>query len=79
MHEHRLLVMENKARADASEVFYADVRAALEHRCLDVLELAAEVRVLTGRLEAVCGVLSDAAAFGRVAEHNDILEAVRGG
>lgn len=44
----------------------------------DALVLAGEVRRLRGRLEAVCDVLADAAAFGRVVEPNDILEAVRG-
>lgn len=44
----------------------------------DIAELVAEVRKLRGRLEAVSDALSDAAAFGRVVEANEVLEAVRG-
>ena len=137
MHEHRVLVLENKARADIARVFTREsaLRDAMEHKCLDVIELAEEVRRLNaeapeipdpeyrfaehagiakyminasksdlhldlrrealdaglsinellaevarleGRLEAVCGVVSDACAFGEAIPALAILEAVRG-
>lgn len=44
----------------------------------DAIMLASEVRSLRARLEAVCDVVSDAAAYGDAVESADILEAVRG-
>lgn len=44
----------------------------------DIDELVAEVRNLRGRLDAVCGVLSDAAAYGDDIPAAKVLEAVRG-
>lgn len=43
-----------------------------------VLTLVAEVESLNGRLEAVCDVVSNAAAFGDSPEAGRIMEAVRG-
>lgn len=48
------------------------------NRALDGIELVLEVRRLNERLEAVCGVVSDADAFDGVVEANKIMEAVRG-
>lgn len=80
MDEHRLLVMENKAKADLARPFFtADgLQQTMEYRCLDVLELALEVRRLEGRLDAVCDVVSDAAAFGEPVSSVAVMEAVRG-
>ncbi len=80
MHEHRLLVIMNQAKADLSRPFFtADgLQQAMEYRCLDVLELAEYVRALEGRLDAVCDVVSDAAAFGDDIAAACVLEAVRG-
>ena len=44
----------------------------------DIAELVAEVRRLRGVQDAVCGVLSDAAAFGEDVDPGKVLEAVRG-
>lgn len=44
----------------------------------EALELAAEVRRLEGRLQAVCDVLSDADAFDGVVDPETVMEAVRG-
>lgn len=80
MHEHRLLVLENKARADIARVFIreADLRDTMEHKCMDVLELAGRVRELEGRLEAVCDLVSDAVAFDVPVGSEALMEAVRG-
>lgn len=72
--------MENKARADIARVFTREsaLRDAMEHKCMDVLELAEYVRTLEGRLEAVCGIVSDECAFGEAIPALKLLEAVRG-
>lgn len=80
MHEHRRLVLENKAKADDERAFSggADMRQALSNQCASVLELSAEVARLEGRLEAVCDVLSDADAFDGVVHQEKVMDAVRG-
>jgi hypothetical protein len=44
----------------------------------DAILLASEVRRLQGRLEAVCGVVSDSSPFGEDLDAEKIMEAVRG-
>jgi hypothetical protein len=80
LNEHRVLVLENKARADIARVFTREsaLRDAMEHKCMDVLELAAYVRTLESRLEAVCGIVSDSIAWNDPIPALPILEAVRG-
>lgn len=45
---------------------------------MDAIRLAAEVRSLRRRLEAVSAVVSDAAAYGEDLDAGKVLEAVRG-
>jgi hypothetical protein len=80
MNEHRLLVLENKARADIARVFVReeDLRNTMEHKCMDVLEMAGYIRELEGRLEAVCGVVSDSVAWNDPIPALKLLEAARG-
>jgi hypothetical protein len=80
MEEHRLLVLVNKAKADRDRAFSggADMNQALGNQCDAVVELAGEVERLRGRLEAVCAVVSDAAAFGEPVSSVAVMEAVRG-
>lgn len=68
MDEGRLEEIEANA-ADAW--FISEVRE-------DIDDLVSEVRNLRGRLQAVCDVLSDAAAFGDDIPAGKVLEAVRG-
>jgi hypothetical protein len=50
----------------------------MEHKCLDVLELGKYIRELEGRLEAVCGVVSDSVAWNDPIPALAIMEAARG-
>ena len=71
MHERRLAEIKAEMTADLypREAEYALAMGR---------ELVREVETLRARLEAVCGVLADAAAFDGVVESNKVLEAVRG-
>jgi len=55
-----------------------DFANALSDTRLEAQELIEEVESLRGRLEAVCGVVSDAAAFGDDISALRVMEAVRG-
>lgn len=80
MNEHRLLVLENKARADIARVFVReeDLRNTMEHKCMDVLEMAGYIRELEGRLEVVEGIMVDPNAFYGQDVTDKVLGAVRG-
>lgn len=80
MNEYRLLDIKERIEGlESKPLHFADDYAfELRQTAQEALELVAEVERLNGRLEAVCGVLWDAAAFGAPVSDLAVMEAVRG-
>lgn len=80
MREGRLEEIKARLEGHDSGAYHdaSDMAVGFGEVVSESLELVEEVETLRARLEAVCGVLSDAAASDELVDPWRILEAVRG-